>query len=87
MTTPASWLGRCLADGDGDPSSMRLLTVIVVCTVLSTWAYSVVRAGTWIPLDLETVAALASALGGKALQAGFELRAPHPPHELDGAAQ
>lgn len=64
---------------DGRISTMRVLVAVVVLDVMALWNFAVVSSGQWIPLDLQTVAALACALGCKATQSAFELKVPPPP--------
>lgn len=76
-----------LSDADKRISSMRVICMLTTCTVLAVWTYSVIASGQWIPLDIETVMALATAQATKAMQAKFEIDAVPNPYMKVGPTQ
>lgn len=67
------WVTRLVEDSDGQPSTMRVLALIVVLDVIVVWNLTVIRDG-WQDPGWPTAAIVAAALGPKAVQALAEAR-------------
>ena len=65
-------LTSLIAEGDGNPSTMRVATLFIVGVVMGVWAYTSIKAGAPQPLSTEQVGAVLGALGIKAWQRGKE---------------
>ena len=68
----SSLLKGLIAEGDGNPSTMRVATLFIVGVVMGVWAYTSVKAGALQPLSTEQVGAVLGALVTKAWQRGKE---------------
>lgn len=67
-----------LAGPSGKGSSMRVLTCVVVCAIVGTWAWVSVRKETLQPMDPEHTALVLGALGIKAYQRKSETTKQKP---------
>jgi len=65
-------LNELFSDGDGQPSMIRVLTMMVVVTVVGVWAALSIKAGRMLPLDWSQVGLVGGAFGFKALQSFAE---------------
>lgn len=77
-----NFLTQAVSESDGNPSTMRIATLLVVGCVMGVWVTLSIKAGTIQPLSPEQVAAVLGALGLKAWQRGREgdaTAAPAPP--------
>lgn len=63
---------KLLADVHGQPSTMRLVTLVVVVGVVGVWAYCSVKSGEILPLPDELVTLLLGQTGLKAAQRLWE---------------
>jgi hypothetical protein len=72
-----TFLTALIAEGDGNPSTMRVATLLIVAVVMGVWAYTSIKAGAPQPLSTEQVGAVLGALGIKAWQRAKE----EPPKE------
>jgi hypothetical protein len=57
---------------NGNISTMRVMSALVIITVLFNWTYHNVTTGAYTPLNLPEVIAMIGTLGAKALQRGQE---------------
>lgn len=57
-----------LSDHEGRPSAMRYLSAFVVLDVMLTWTVISIKTGTMAPIEPQTAALVAAALGAKAWQ-------------------
>ena len=73
-----SLLKGLIAEGDGNPSTMRVATLFIVGVVMGVWAWTSIKAGAPQPLSTEQVGAVLGALGIKAWQRGKEEVLPAP---------
>lgn len=64
-----------LADPNGQPSTMRLITLIMVVSIMGVWVYGSITAGGPIPLPEELLYLLLGQGGLKAAQRWAEERA------------
>ena len=69
-------LNQLLSDGDGQPSLMRVMALLIVCPIMFVWAWLSIKAGTMIPIPWTQITALGGALGFKALQSFAENKGP-----------
>ena len=74
-----NFLVRALAESDGNPSSMRLATFLIVGSLMAGWLYVTVHTGILQPLSAEQVGLVLGTLGVKAWQRGKETCLP-PSH-------
>ena len=71
-----NFLFRALAESDGNPSSMRLATFVVVGSIMAGWLYVTIHTGELQPLTTEHVGLVLGTLGVKAWQRGKETVPP-----------
>lgn len=64
-------LQQLISDGE-QPSTMRVLALIVVVPVMIVWTVLCIKQGQFIVPDAKIVTLIVSAFGGKALQSLFE---------------
>ena len=74
-----NFLFRALAESDGNPSSMRLATFVIVGSVMAGWLYVTIHIGALQPLSTEQVGLVLGTLGVKAWQRGKETTAVAQP--------
>ncbi len=67
-----NFLMQALAESDGNPSSMRLATAVIVGAVMAGWLYVTIHTGTLQPMTTEQVGLVLGTLGVKAWQRGKE---------------
>ena len=68
-----NFLSQALSESNGNPSTMRLLTLFVVIAVVGTWAEVSIQCKALQPLSYEQVLLVLGAMGAKVLQKGKEL--------------
>jgi hypothetical protein len=61
-----------LKEQNGQISTMRVMTVLVIVTVLFNWTYHNMTQGVYIALNIPEVIAMIGTLGAKAIQRGQE---------------
>jgi len=66
------WIQNLVSDPSGDPSTMRVATLMIVAAVLAQWLYLTFHTGQAQPLDWQQVGLVVGALGAKAFQVGKE---------------
>jgi hypothetical protein len=66
------FIAQAFSEGNGSPSSMRVLSAFVVVTLLGVWAAVSVRQNALQPLTAEQAAIVIGSLGLKAWQRGKE---------------
>ena len=64
----AEFMRKMMSDDNGNPSSTRVMTAFVVVNVMLVWTLANLRSDKWVPMDLETIALLATLLGAKLVQ-------------------
>lgn len=69
-----NFLTQMLSSTDGDPSTMRIITLIGSLLIIGTWAFSSIKTGVLQPMDTGVLAALGVLIGGKVLQKGQEVK-------------
>lgn len=67
-----NFLVTALSGMSGEPSTMRLATIIIVTCVMGTWMVTSIQNGIMVPLDKELVYLVLGTLGVKAWQRGKE---------------
>ena len=67
-----SYLKALLADGNGDPSSMRFVAVVVPIVIVFVWAWNCISTGQMISFGWPDVGAIGALGGAKAYQKGKE---------------
>ena len=67
-----NFLAKALAESDGNPSTMRLATVLIAGAIIAGWLYVTVKTAIIQPLTPEHVAMVLGSLGIKAWQRGKE---------------
>lgn len=72
-------IGNFLKEANGNESSMRLAVMLVLVTLLGTWAYVSIATKAMAPLDWPTVGAIVGPLIAKAYQKKNEVQNANPP--------
>ena len=72
-------LSQLLSEGDGNPSTMRVATLLIVLVILGVESYAALRHGTSMQISLDEVALITAALGAKLWQRRVEGRDVPPP--------
>jgi hypothetical protein len=73
-------LQQMIADGDGLPSTMRVLVLIIVIPIMVVWSILSIKKGDFIIPDPKILYLVATAIGGKAVQSFAEnLHPTNPP--------
>lgn len=67
-----NFIARTLAESDGNPSTMRMATMLIVCAILAGWLYVTIKTAALQPLSPEHVAMVLGTLGIKGWQRGKE---------------
>jgi len=62
-----------LSEGDGSPSTMRVLNVVIVVVVLGCWAVVTIHSWQLQPITVEQMGLVLGAMGIKAWQRGKEV--------------
>lgn len=70
-----NWLSQLLSETDGNPSTMRFATMIIVLAVMANWTYLTIHTGQMQNLTPEQLGLLLGTLGIKA----FQRKAEQPP--------
>jgi len=70
------FLGNIVSEDNGNASSMRIITLIIVGTVLFNWTYHNITTGTLTGFDYNELIALLGPLGFKVWQKGKESNGP-----------
>jgi hypothetical protein len=65
-------LNELFSDGDGQPSMMRVLVLLIVGAIMTVWVDLSIKAGRMLPIDWSQIAALGAALGFKSVQSFAE---------------
>jgi len=68
-----NFFARALAEADGNPSTMRIATLLIVCAILAGWLYVTIKTAVLQPLAPEHVAMVLGTLGIKGWQRGKEV--------------
>ena len=66
---------KIFTEDNGNPSTMRVLVFIVVCTVLFNWTYYNITTGTLTSFEMNELGALLGPFFFKAYQKGKEAKA------------
>jgi hypothetical protein len=72
-------LGRFFLDDAGEPSCQRLVSFLIIATVMAVWAWVSIRTGKLAELDPVMGGLAASALGFLALKTKYEAISPGDP--------
>jgi hypothetical protein len=65
-------LVELISDGTGAPSTMRVMSLLIVVPVMVVWTVLSIRQNTFVPIDGTTLTLVGFALGGKSLQSFAE---------------
>lgn len=57
-----------ISNGDGNPSLMRVASLLVVVDTMAVWTYKCITATEWVPVDQSTAILVVGVLGAKAIQ-------------------
>lgn len=63
-----NFLTRTLSESDGNPSTMRLATLLIVAASMAAWTFTSIKSGVLQPLSSEQVALVLGALAAKGWQ-------------------
>ena len=67
-----NWIKTLVADNNGDPSTMRVATLLVILAVLGNWVFLTMHTGQQQPLDWQQVGLVLGSLTAKTVQTGIE---------------
>ncbi len=73
-----NWIKTLVADNNGDPSTMRVATLLVIIAVLGNWVFLTVHTGQQQPLVWQQVGLVLGSLTAKTVQAGIETKTTTP---------
>jgi len=71
-----NFIARALAEADGNPSTMRIATALIVAVILAGWLYVTIKTAVLQPLSMEQVGLILGTLGIKGWQRGKEAADP-----------
>jgi len=74
VMTLFEFINKTFSEDNGNPSSMRLITFIIIVVVLFNWTYHNIQTGTISALSYQEILALLGPLGIKAYQKGSEVK-------------
>lgn len=77
-----NYFGKMFSDVKGDPSTNRFLSAFVVIFPVLVWAWTVYKAGTWVPIPDEVLWLVGGGLTSKVVQRKIEQT-----DACDGAAE
>ncbi len=67
-----NFIAKALAESDGNPSTMRIATLMISGVILAGWLYVTIKTAVLQPLGTEQVALVLGALAAKGWQRGKE---------------
>lgn len=73
-----NFLSQIISESNGDPSTMRVVTLLGTLGIIGTWIFESISKGVLLPFGADMQTAIGILISGKVFQKGKEASKPSP---------